>query len=324
MPYRDTTRLPRRVLVTAGVLLGVGVLSGLVAPEAAEAALRSAAGGGDGGAGGFARFVRFINRLADYTIPIGSAFSVLGLIWGGMLFRPATRARAACSGSSRSASGSSCCPSRSPHDASATAGTRAPCRCSWRRRRGGRADRARDARAQIGLPLPPIPNPFDLGLPSPTDLIGKVFEFFFKTFFGIQAKVTQRAVEWLLAAPVYTDSRAYGDLNQLRSNIEVAGWALFTLVFTVSAVRYYASGLTSAGSYEAVEALTRGGVAAGALAVYPQVFGSLCDRDEPPDLRAHPRARRSRPGLTKLLGAARRWRASRRSASGRSRRSSPS
>jgi hypothetical protein len=90
--------------------------------------------------------------------------------------------------------------------------------------------------------LPGIPNPFDLGLPSPTDLIGDVFEFFFKTFFGIQAKVTQRAVEWLLAAPVYTDQSAYRDLNELRSNIEVAAWALLTLVFTISAVRYYASG----------------------------------------------------------------------------------
>jgi hypothetical protein len=66
----------------------------LVAPEAAQAALRSAAGGGDGGAGGFDRFVRFVNRLADYTIPVGAAFSVLGLIWGGMLFQ-AGDARAA-------------------------------------------------------------------------------------------------------------------------------------------------------------------------------------------------------------------------------------
>src|SRR5215216_3584584 len=125
------------------------------------------------------------------------------------------------------------------------------------------------------VPLPGIPNPFDLGLPSPTDLIGDVFEFFFKTFFGIQAKVTQRTVEWLLAAPVYTDQSAYRDLNELRANIEVAAWALFTLVFTVSAVRYYASGFTSAGSYEAVEALVRGGIAAGALAFYPQVIGVL-------------------------------------------------
>src|SRR5215204_3813097 len=120
-----------------------------------------------------------------------------------------------------------------------------------------------------------IPNPFDLGLPGPADLIGEVFEFFFETFFGIEARVTQRTLEWLLAAPVYTDRGAYGDLNALRANIEVAAWALLTLVFTVSAVRYYASGFTSAGSYEAVEALARGGVAAGALALYSQVFGSL-------------------------------------------------
>jgi hypothetical protein len=58
----------------------------LVAPDAATAALQGAAGGKSGG-GGFARFVNFINRLADYTIPIGSAFSVLGLIWGGLLFQ---------------------------------------------------------------------------------------------------------------------------------------------------------------------------------------------------------------------------------------------
>jgi hypothetical protein len=133
------------------------------------------------------------------------------------------------------------------------------------------------AEAAIHIPESPvgIPNPFDIGLPSPTDLIGKVFEFFFKTFFGIQAKVTQGTVEWLLAVPVYTDTNAYGGLNQLRANVDVAAWALFALVFTVSAVRYYASGFTSAGSYEAVESLARGGVAASALALYPQVFGSL-------------------------------------------------
>jgi hypothetical protein len=129
--------------------------------------------------------------------------------------------------------------------------------------------------AHAQIPLPGLPNPFDIGLPDPTDLIGKVFEFFFETFFGLETKVTQRGVEWLLAAPVYTDAGAYDDLNELRRNIEVAAWALFTLVFTVSAVRYYASGFTSAGSYEAVEAVARGGVAAGALALYPQVFGSL-------------------------------------------------
>ena len=132
-----------------------------------------------------------------------------------------------------------------------------------------------DAQAQIDLtPGFTIPNPLD-ALPSPGELAGGIFEFFFKTFFGIEAKVTRRAVQWLIATPVYTDSADYRELNALRAYITVAGWALFTLVLTVSGVRYYASGFTSGGSYEAVEALARGGAAAGALAIYPQLFGSL-------------------------------------------------
>ena len=91
------------------------------------------------------------------------------------------------------------------------------------------------AQAAIHIPGVPvgIPNPLDLGLPGPTDLIGQFFDFFFKTFFGIQAKVTQRTVEWLLAAPVYTDESAYGALNHFRANIEMAAWALFALVFAI-------------------------------------------------------------------------------------------
>jgi hypothetical protein len=119
-----------------------------------------------------------------------------------------------------------------------------------------------------------IPNPVD-ALPGPSDLVKKVFEFFFKTFFGIEAKVTRRVVEWLIATPVFTDARQYAQLNELRSYVAIAAWALFTLVFTVSGVRYYASGFTSGGAYEAVEALTRGAMAAGALAVYPQIFEAL-------------------------------------------------
>lgn len=159
------------------------------------------------------------------------------------------------------------------------------------------------AQAQIDLPHIGIPNPFDIGIPSPSHLVAKVFEFFFKTFFGIEAKATRRVVDWLLAAPVYTDNAAYSELNQLRSYIAVAGWALFTLVFTVSAVRYYASGFTSAGSYEAVEALTRGALAAGALAIYPQVFGALSIATNQLTYGIT-HAPAVEPGLTKLLGAA--------------------
>jgi hypothetical protein len=74
------------IAMVATAAVCAAVVAVLIAPDAAEAALRSAAGGGGGDAGGFARFVRFINRLADYTVPVGSAFSVLGLIWGGVLF----------------------------------------------------------------------------------------------------------------------------------------------------------------------------------------------------------------------------------------------
>lgn len=79
--FRNTT-----VVAAAIAAVAVLVFALLAAPDSADAALQGAAGGKSGG-GGFARFVDFINRLADYTIPIGSAFSVLGLIWGGLLFQ---------------------------------------------------------------------------------------------------------------------------------------------------------------------------------------------------------------------------------------------
>jgi hypothetical protein len=78
----------RSMLIAAiGVLALASLIAALSLPDVASAALRSAAGGQSDNGGGFSRFVAFINRLADYAIPIGSAFSVLGLIWGGLLFQ---------------------------------------------------------------------------------------------------------------------------------------------------------------------------------------------------------------------------------------------
>src|SRR3954471_9908483 len=71
---------------TLGVAIAVA-LTAAMSPDAADAALQGAAGGKSAGGGGFDRFVQFINHLADYAIPIGGAFSVLGLIWGGLLFQ---------------------------------------------------------------------------------------------------------------------------------------------------------------------------------------------------------------------------------------------
>jgi hypothetical protein len=79
-------RKAARDALTGAVIVSAALVAALVLPEAADAALRAAAGGAAEDSGGFARFVRFIDRLASYTVPVGSAFSVLGLIWGGILF----------------------------------------------------------------------------------------------------------------------------------------------------------------------------------------------------------------------------------------------
>ena len=80
--------MPRNTLRAAAFGLALAVaLAVTLPPDVAGAALQSAAGGKSNGAGGFARFVEFLNHLADYAIPIGGAFSVLGLIWGGLLFQ---------------------------------------------------------------------------------------------------------------------------------------------------------------------------------------------------------------------------------------------
>lgn len=114
-----------------------------------------------------------------------------------------------------------------------------------------------------------------LGIPGPDDIVAEAFQFFFETFFGIEADVTRRAVQFLVALPIYSDAATYPELARLRGSIDVAAWALLTLVFCVAAVRYYVSGFTSSGSYEALETIGRGTLAAGMLVVYPELFGYL-------------------------------------------------
>ena len=86
MALDPNSRHDRLRLLLAGAL-GLAMTLYLATPSVASAALQGAAGGKPSNSGGFSRFVEFINRLADYTIPIGSAFSVLGLVWGGLLFQ---------------------------------------------------------------------------------------------------------------------------------------------------------------------------------------------------------------------------------------------
>lgn len=66
--------------VAAGCLIAL-----LIAPDLADAALKSAAGGARG-SGGFSSVTSYLDKVATYLIPVGGALAVLGLIYGGAMF----------------------------------------------------------------------------------------------------------------------------------------------------------------------------------------------------------------------------------------------
>jgi hypothetical protein len=130
--------------------------------------------------------------------------------------------------------------------------------------------------AAVGqVPLPDLPD-LTSGLPGPGDLVRELFEFLLDTFFGIDAAVTRRVVEFLVAHPVFTDGARYPELAELRGYVTAGGWALLTLTVTVASLRYWASGFTAQGSYEAVQGMVRGAAAAAAMVAYPLVFEWAC------------------------------------------------
>ena len=125
------------------------------------------------------------------------------------------------------------------------------------------------------LALPGLPD-VTPDIPGPADLVRAMFEFLLNTFFGIDADVNERVVDFLVAHPVYSNEGRYPELAQLRSYVDAGGWALLTLTIAVAALRYWASGFTASGSYEAIQGLLRGAAAAAAMVGYPLVFEWLC------------------------------------------------
>jgi hypothetical protein len=123
--------------------------------------------------------------------------------------------------------------------------------------------------------LPDLPD-LTPDLPGPTDLVRSMLEFLFETFFGLDASVSRRVVEFLVAHPIYSDEARYPDLARLRGYIDAGAWALLTLTITTASLRYWASGFTASGSYEAVQGMVRGAAAAGAMIAYPLVFEWAC------------------------------------------------
>jgi hypothetical protein len=176
-------------------------------------------------------------------------------------------------------------------------------------RRGRRAAAPFAAVALLALAAPAsawaMPSLPDLtpDIPGPADLVRAMFEFLLDTFFGVETKVSRRVVEFLVAHPIYSDQARYPELNQLRAYMSAGGWALLTLTITIAALRYWASGFTASGSYEAIQGIVRGGAAAGAMVVYPLVFEWLCVAG---NLLTHAllQAPGIREGITKLLSGA--------------------
>ena len=149
--------------------------------------------------------------------------------------------------------------------------------------------------------LPELPD-LTPDIPGPADLVREMFEFFFKTFFGIEAKVTRRAVELLVAHPVYTDAARYPELHDCaptcRGRLGAVDACVHGLRAALLRVRVHRLRVLRGG--QGARPRRRGGRRAG---VYPQVFGSLCVAGnlltygllDAPGVEA---------GLTKLLAAA--------------------
>src|SRR5918995_1991333 len=152
------------------------------------------------------------------------------------------------------------------------------------------------------LDLPELPD-LTPDIPGPADLVREMFEFLLQTFFGIKVGVSRRVVDFLVAHPIYSDAARYPELARLRAYVSAGGWAILSLTIAVAALRYWASGFTASGSYEAVQGMVRGAAAAGAMIVYPQVFEGLCVAG---NLLTHAllEAPGVEGGLTKLLAAA--------------------
>src|ERR671914_1525864 len=152
------------------------------------------------------------------------------------------------------------------------------------------------------VPLPELPD-LTPDIPGPADLVREMFEFLLKTFFGIEVAVQRRVVDFLVAHPIYSDAARYPELGRLRAYVSAGGWAILSLTIAVAALRYWASGFTASGSYEAIQGIVRGAAAAAAMVVYPQVFEWLCVAG---NLLTHAllEAPGVEGGLTRLLAAA--------------------
>ena len=106
-----------------------------------------------------------------------------------------------------------------------------------------------------------------------------------KALFAWPAKIINRELlGWLIAVPDYAihpeTARAAGDgsnLAQLGATTSAMGFAALGAVATVSAIRYWAAGLTGSGGLEALEGLARTVGAALFIVLWPWLFRHAAD-----------------------------------------------
>ena len=205
----EVNRSKAAILIGMVAVVGGAALAGLMGPEAAEGALRSAAGGG-GAEGAGASPAGPVSQPAgglhdpDRQRVLRAGFDLGRPAVHGRRRARRPRARVRRAGRRRRAAVQADRRVMRPAARRCALVVAAPAgaRCRWR----PAVFASPDAHAAIAC-RPGSRTRSTSACRARRTLIGEVFEFFFKTFFGIQAKVTQRTVEWLLAAPVYTDSR---------------------------------------------------------------------------------------------------------------------
>jgi hypothetical protein len=145
------------------------------------------------------------------------------------------------------------------------------------------------ARAIPINPLDPIQDILGAGVDAVTGGIGGMavegLGAIVKALFAWPAKIINRELlGWLVAVPDYAihpeTARAAGDgsnLAQLGATTSAMGFAALGAVATVSAIRYWAAGLTGSGGLEALEGLARTVGAALFIVLWPWLFRHAAD-----------------------------------------------
>jgi hypothetical protein len=140
------------------------------------------------------------------------------------------------------------------------------------------------ARAFPPNPIDAIEDVLGAGADAITGGIGKVaveaFEAIIKSLFAWPAKIINRELlSWLVAVPDYAirpeTARAgggAGNLAELGATTSAMAFAALGAVGTVSAIRYWAAGLSGSGGFEALEGLGRTVGAALFIVLWPWLF----------------------------------------------------